>query len=141
MSAPIAYRPMSAADLGAARRLWSETEGVELAEGDSVSELTGYLERNAGMSFVAHAGDRLVGAILAGHDGRRGILYHLAVAPPARGGGIGRELANRSLAALRQAGLTRVLILVARDNASGRSFWLRQGWTALDFAEPLGIDL
>ncbi|MBS0663245.1 MAG: GNAT family N-acetyltransferase [Verrucomicrobia bacterium] len=141
MSAAVTYRPMTPADLEPARRLWSETEGVELAEGDSVGELTHYLRRNPGLSFVAIQDGQLVGAVLGGHDGRRGFLYHLSVAARARGAGIGRELAQRSLATLREAGLTRVLILVARDNHLGRQFWQRQGWEALEFAEPMGIDL
>lgn len=137
----VTIRPMTVADLEPARRLWSETEGVELAEGDSVAELSRYLARNPGQSFVALRDGLLVGAVLGGHDGRRGLLYHLSVASTARGAGLGRELAQRSLAALKSAGITRVLILVARDNEIGRKFWLRQGWDPLEFAEPMGLDL
>src|SRR4051812_43324098 len=134
-------RPMTAADLLQARQLWSETEGVELAEGDSVEELTRYLLWNPGMSFVAIEGDQLVGAVLAGFDGRRGLLYHLAVAAEHRGTGIGRALAGRALTALKAAGATRVLILVSADNAAGEKFWTKLGWEALTFARPMGIDL
>ncbi len=141
MPAAPTCRPMTEADLASAHRLWAEADGVELAEGDSLPQLAGYLRRNPGLSFVACQGDRLVGAILAGHDGRRGYLYHLAVTPSARGAGLGRELVDRSLAALRQAGLTRALVLVARDNALGRGFWVRRGWESLEFAEPMGLDL
>ena len=142
MSAAVAYRPLHSADLPAARALWAAAEGVELAEGDSPAELERFLRRNPDLSQAAvDAAGRLVGAVLAGHDGRRGLLYHLAVAPDCRGCGIGRELAGRALAALRGAGLVRVLILVARDNDAGRLFWLRQGWEPLDFAEPLARDL
>jgi ribosomal protein S18 acetylase RimI-like enzyme len=132
---------MTAADLPPARQLWIETEGVELAEGDSVEDLKRYLLRNPGMSFVAVAGERLVGAVLAGYDGRRGLLYHLAVARDQRGAGIGRALVERLLAALKNAGAVRMLILVARDNPAGEKFWSKQGWEALTFAEPMGLDL
>lgn len=132
---------MTEADLPAARKLWAETEGVELAEGDSVAELAGYLRRNPGMSFVACAGDQLVGAVLAGHDGRRGLLYHLAVAHELRGQYLGRKLTERSLAALKAAGVVRGLILVSRDNADGEKFWTKQGWEPLTFAQPMGLDL
>lgn len=134
-------RAMTEADLPAACAVWSTAEGVELAEGDSLPELAAYLRRNPGASQVALQGGRLVGAVLAGHDGRRGIVYHLAVAPAARRLGLGRELVERSLAVLRTAGIRRVLILVARDNHAGRDFWIRSGWEPLEFAEPMGRDL
>ena len=132
---------MTEADLLSARQLWSEVEGAELAEGDSVSELAGYLRRNPGMSFVVIAGERLVGAVLAGYDGRRGLLYHLAVSSEHRGAGLGRALVERSLAALKDAGVVRVLILVSRDNPIGEKFWSKQGWEPLTFAQPMGLDL
>lgn len=135
------FRAMTAADLPAARRLWAAVDGVELAEGDSLAELRRYLRRNPGMSQVATTGDRLTGALLAGHDGRRGFLCHLAVVRKARGAQIGRTLVARALAALQAAGIRRALILVARNNAVGRKFWHRQGWEPLRFAQPMGHDL
>lgn len=134
-------RPMEERDLIDARELWAQADGVELAEGDEVDQLSSYLRRNPETSFVACEGDRLVGAVLAGHDGRRGFLYHLVVASEARGKGIGKALAQRSLLALKAAGVVRVLILVSRDNTSGREFWSKQGWESMTFAEPMGIDL
>lgn len=141
MPTDLHFRAMNELDLPAARRLWAEAEGVELAEGDSEAELTTYLARNPGMSFVALAGDELVGAVLAGHDGRRGLLYHLAVSPAHRGGGTGRRLVELALERLRVAGIPRVLILVASDNAGGRAFWQRLGWEDIDLAEPMAFDL
>ena len=132
---------MRVADLPAARRLWAKAEGVELAEGDSVPELKSYLRRNPGLSFVAMVGPQLVGAILAGHDGRRGLLYHLAVGAKHRRAGVGRQLIGKSLAGLKAAGVVRVLILVSRDNAPGLIFWGKLGWEPLTFAQPMGLDL
>lgn len=134
-------RPMSSADLEAARELWATAEGVSISEGDSPEELQTYLARNPGASQVAYAEGSLVGAVLAGHDGRRGYIYHLAVHPSQRGKGLGKELTRRSLDVLKQAGLQRVLILVASDNDSGRAFWERCGWEGMPFAKPMGIDL
>ncbi len=140
MAATRHLRPMIEADLPAALRLWAESDGVELAEGDSREELAQYLRRNPGMSFVATAGDRLVGAVLAGHDGRRGFLYHLAVAREHRGAHLGRNLVARSLAALKAARITRVLVLVACDNEPGRRFWAGQGWEDLTSARTMGLN-
>lgn len=132
---------MTAADIPAALALWASAEGVSIAEGDSPDELSAYLERNPRASQVAYKSGTLIGAVLAGQDGRRGFLYHLAVAPSSRGLGHGKELVGRSLSALETAGVRRVLILVARDNEEGRAFWLHCGWERMDFAEPFGIDL
>jgi ribosomal protein S18 acetylase RimI-like enzyme len=140
-SKDIVIRSMTPDDLPGAIALWSGAEGVSVSEGDSVAELRDYLRRNPGGSQVAYAGGALVGAVLAGTDGRRGYLYHLAVDPSLRGRGLGRELADRSLGQLRAQGLKRVLILVDRNNPSGRAFWERCGWEGMEFAQPLGIDL
>ncbi len=134
-------RPMTEADLDAARALWTTAEGVELSEGDSRAELARYLQRNPGLSCVAVAGDRLVGAVLAGHDGRRGYLYHLSVAAEARGHGVGRALTAHAIASLQATGIPRAFILVARDNPGGHAFWTHLGWEPLDFADVLGRDL
>jgi ribosomal protein S18 acetylase RimI-like enzyme len=137
----VKMRTMLEADLAAAIELWSTSDGVELAEGDHPAELQRYLRRNPHTSFVACEGNVLVGAILGGHDGRRGFLYHLAVSPASRGHGLGRVLVEQSLASLRAEGIPRVLILVARDNQQGAAFWRNCHWAPLDFAEPMGIDL
>lgn len=140
---PATVRAFEPADLPAALALWAATPGLELAEGDSPTELARYLARNPGCSTVAVAvaDGTLVAAVLAGHDGRRGLLYHLAVHPAHRGRGLGRAVVRRSLEALRAAGLTRALLLVAADNPGGQAFWLREGWEELVFARPFGRDL
>jgi ribosomal protein S18 acetylase RimI-like enzyme len=140
MTVKITYRALAAAELPAARELWSTADGVELSEGDDVHELLGYLERNPGMSFAAFAGSRMIGAVLGGHDGRRGYLYHLAVAADHRGTGVGRELVERSLAEIRRHGIRRSLILVAQGNDGGAKFWSRVGWEGFS-AGVMGIDL
>ncbi len=76
--------------------LWQATEGVGLSEGDTKDELAAYLLRNPGLSLVACRDGRIVGAVLCGHDGRRGCLYHLAVAIPHRHLGIGRALERKT---------------------------------------------
>jgi ribosomal protein S18 acetylase RimI-like enzyme len=134
-------RSMTAEDLPAARVLWATTPGIELAEGDGPGELESYLLRNPETSLVAVSGEHVIGALLAGHDGRRGLLYHLAVAADQRRSGVARQLVARSLSALKAAGISRVLILVAHDNEVGKQFWERCGYESLPFANPMGINL
>lgn len=134
-------RPLTPQDLPAALELWRRAEGVEIAEGDTPEALARYLSRNPGVSHAALVGDSLVGAVLAGHDGRRGFLYHLAVEPRFQNLGVGRTLVERALARLEAQGLCRALILVANNNDSGADFWSRRGWEDMDFARPMGRDL
>jgi ribosomal protein S18 acetylase RimI-like enzyme len=139
---PCQIRALTPDDIAAARQLWAAAEGVELAEGDTPEEIARYLARNPGLSTVAtDANGNLVGAVLCGHDGRRGFVYHLAVTSPQRGRGLGRAIMKRSLALLKAEGVTRVLLLVATDNVEGHKFWLREGWEDMPFAKPMGLDL
>ena|ERR1700704_4108554 len=112
--------------------LWEKIDGVEICEGDSREEIGEYLKRNPGLSRVAEVDGAIVGAALCGHDGRRGWIYHLAVADEYRGQGVGKQLVDDCVDGLRKIGLKRAIILVAGDNPTGHQFWLRNGWEDID---------
>ncbi len=128
----IITRELRIDDYERAVALWEEVEGVEVCEGDSRAEICAYLERNANLSRIAEVDGVLAGAALCGHDGRRGFIYHFAVAIVFRGRGIGRLLLEDCLRGLRAAGLQRAIILVADDNSLGQQFWLRNGWEKIE---------
>ncbi len=91
---------------------------------------------------MAVDGSAIVGvALLCGHDGRRGHIYHLAVDPAYQGRGLGKRLLDECLAGLHRAGVQRVIILVADDNQRGAEFWKHHGWEEIPGAVPMGIDL
>lgn len=121
--------------------LWSEIDSVEICEGDSREEVAEYLKRNPGLSRVAEADGKIVGAVMCGHDGRRGWIYHLAVAQEYRGRGVGKMLLDDCVRGLREAGLKRAIILVEGENAAGQKFWLREGWEEIDCAIPMTREL
>ena len=141
MSNGVTTREFVIEDYDAAIALWNCVDGVEICEGDSPEEIAEYLKRNPGLSRVAEAGGKIVGVAMCGHDGRRGWIYHLAVAAEHRGQKIGRRLLDDCLNGLRKAGLKRAIILVAGDNPAGREFWLRNGWEEIDAAIPMTRDL
>lgn len=114
-------------DRAQAQALWSSTEGVGLSSADSSENIARFLERNPGLSFVATESDVVVGTILCGHDGRRGLIHHLAVASAHRRKGLGRTLVKEALAALRRDGIEKCHLLVFHQNSEGRAFWLRIG--------------
>jgi ribosomal protein S18 acetylase RimI-like enzyme len=121
---------MTPADFDEAMALWRACEGIGLTAADERPAIAGYLARNPDMSFVAEAGGRIVGAVLGGHDGRRGYLHHLAVTPAWRHRGIGAALVEDALARLRAAGLSKCNLFLYANNDAGRAFWLKHGWSA-----------
>ncbi|MES1187577.1 MAG: GNAT family N-acetyltransferase [Myxococcales bacterium] len=110
-----------------ARALWESTEGVGLSDADSFENVRRFLERNPDLSFVATEDDVLVATILCGHDGRRGLIHHLAVASSHQRRGLGRELVRRALAALHHEGIQKCHLLVFQQNVAGKAFWKRIG--------------
>jgi N-acetylglutamate synthase len=137
----IKTRAFEIADYDAAVQLWNRVEGVEIAEGDSREDIEFYLKQNPGLSRVAEDNNVLVGAVLCSHDGHRGYIYHLAVAPEYNGRGFGRKLVAECLDGLRALGLKRALILVSADNPRGQAFWRRCGWEDVPEVQVMGIDL
>jgi ribosomal protein S18 acetylase RimI-like enzyme len=121
--------PFTPADYDEVMALWSSTEGLTLREADSREAISRYLARNADLSFVARDGGQLVGAVLAGTDGRRGYLQHLAIALSHRGRGLGRALAERVVERLRALGIAKCHLMVRQENAQARAFWDHLGWT------------
>lgn len=129
------------ADYDQAIALWANIEGVEICEGDSREEISDYLKRNPSLSRVVEVDGVMVGAALCGHDGRRGWIYHLAVAPGHRGRGVGKALMEDCVDGLRKVGLPRAIILVAGDNPAGHQFWLRNGWEDIEGAIAMTREL
>ncbi|HXB01570.1 MAG TPA: GNAT family N-acetyltransferase [Opitutaceae bacterium] len=121
-------RAMTPADYDAVLALWQASEGIGLNESDTREAIAAYLARNPGFSLVVEIEGVIVGALLGGHDGRRGYLHHLAVSNPHRRRGIGRTLVDESLARLRAHGIPKCNIFLFANNAAGRAFWLREGW-------------
>jgi len=119
---------MQAADYDAVFDLWQQCEGVGLSPSDSREGIGVFLTRNPGLSLVVRHAERIVGAVLCGHDGRRGYLYHLAVAPAYRGQGLGRMMVEACLTRLHTAGILKATIVVYTHNEEGQRFWRRLGW-------------
>jgi len=109
--------------------LWQTSEGVGLSDSDSRENIQQYLDRNSGMSFVALMDDKVVGAILAGHDGRRGYIYHLAVNPDFRRQGIGRNLVERCIKIMAESGIKKCHLFIFNENTEGMAFWESIGWS------------
>ncbi|OAI52912.1 hypothetical protein AYO44_04490 [Planctomycetaceae bacterium SCGC AG-212-F19] len=128
MAPPISITVMQSDDYDAVLTLWQRSEGVGLTPADSREAVHAFLVRNPGLSFVARHDGTIIGAVLCGHDGRRGYLYHLAVALEHRQQGVARALVHECLSRLIAAGIQKATIFVYGHNDSGQQFWRRVGW-------------
>ncbi len=127
----VTIRAMVADDYPAAEELWRRTEGIGLNESDTKNAIAVYLQRNPGMSAVGQSERGIVlGAVLCGHDGRRGYLHHLAVDPAHRHQGIAKRLLEWCFERLREASVPKCNIFLFSDNESGTSFWNGNGWSS-----------
>ena len=123
-------RVMTAGDYDAVWDLWMQTPGMGLNPiDDSRAGIEKYLKRNPSSCFVAEEMGKLLGAILAGHDGRRGYIYHAAVASGCRGRGIGKQLVEHIMAALEAEGIQKAALVAFKTNDAGNGFWERIGFT------------
>jgi len=130
---------MRAIDYGQVLELWQRSEN--LGQTETPSEFMSFLDRNPGISTIARDSQQILGAALCGHDGRRGYLYHLAVAQSHRNLGIGRAVVDRCLIQLDALGISRCSIHVYTDNEQGEAFWQRAGWRLRNDLKILAKDL
>lgn len=121
-------RVMTEDDYDSVARLWSNLSGVGVNPDDSKENISKYLQRNPNTSFVAVKNGKIVGAILAGHDGYRGFIHHTAVSVSHRGMGIGTKLVNAAVDSIRNEGINKVVLVAFKTNTLGNSFWGKQGF-------------
>jgi ribosomal protein S18 acetylase RimI-like enzyme len=132
---------MTPADFDQALALWRVTPGVGINDADTPKGIHALLERNPGLSQVARLNGEIIGTVLCGHDGRRGYLYHLAVAAAHRSRGLGRSLVEAALARLAACGIRKCHIFVYAHNTGGESFWRQTGWVERTELKIMSRDL
>ncbi len=111
-------------------QLWMSTPGMGLNNiDDSRDGIQRYLFRNPNTCFIAVMGGKVVGAILAGHDGRRGYIYHTAVVLDRQKCGIGSALVDAAIQALQNEGIHKTALVVFNRNNGGNAFWERRGFS------------
>lgn len=120
-------------DYEAVHQLWSNAgEGIQLRRSDTPEEIAKKVQRDPDLFLLAELDGEPVGAVMGGYDGRRGLVYHLAVRADKRKLGIGgqlmRELENR----LRAKGCIKVYLLVTKNNQDAIEFYENSGWELMD---------
>lgn len=123
-------RKMQIEDYDKVYALWLSCTGMGLNEVDDSKEgIERFIKRNPDTCFVAEEAEKIVGVIMAGHDGRRGYIYHTAVDLSHRKMGVGTKLVHIVLEALKENGINKVALVVFDRNENGNAFWEKQGFT------------
>ncbi len=121
---------MKAEDYDKLYSLWKGIGGFGIRSIDDSREgVERFLRRNPDTSVAAWEGDELIGAILCGHDGRRGCFYHVCVRKDQRRRGVGKAMVVFCMEALRKEQINTVSLIAFTRNDIGNSFWNTIGWT------------
>ena len=123
-------RNMTIADYEQVYELWMQIKCFAMRSVDDSKEgVARFLERNPKTSVVGIEDGKVVGAILCGHDGRRGCMYHVCVHPDYRRRGIGKEMVVYAMKQLQDEGISKVSLIAFTSNDIGNAFWKTIGWT------------
>jgi ribosomal protein S18 acetylase RimI-like enzyme len=121
---------MKAGDYEGVYSLWMSIKGFAMRSIDDSREgVERFLARNPKTSVVALEEGKIVGAILCGHDGRRGCMYHVCVHEDYRMRGIGKAMVVFAMEALKKEEISKVSLIAFTQNDVGNAFWNRIGWT------------
>lgn len=121
--------------------LWAQAgSGIHLRRSDEPGEIIKKLQRDPDLFLVAESEGQIIGAVLGGFDGRRGMMYHLSVAKKYRQRGIGAALMEKLEENLHAKGCNRYYLLVTKDNHQATRFYEARGWQLMDL-HAYGKDL
>jgi len=113
--------------------LWENAgPGIHVRRSDQLDEMEKKLQRDPDLFLVAEVDGQIIGAVLGGYDGRRGLVYHLAVAESYRQQGIGELLMKELERRMINKGCIRCYLLVTKDNQNAMHFYEQSGWEQMD---------
>jgi ribosomal protein S18 acetylase RimI-like enzyme len=116
-------------DLPVVMALWQQAgDGIHLGRSDAPGEILKKLQRDPDLFLVAEIDERVIGAVMGGFDGRRGMVYHLAVAKSYRQLGVGDAIMQELEARLRAKGCLKVYLLVTYENQPAMNFYEKRQW-------------
>jgi ribosomal protein S18 acetylase RimI-like enzyme len=123
-------------------KLWESMEkGVRVGRSDSLSEIEKKVARDPDLFLVAEQNKTIVGSVIGGYDGRRGLIYHLAVSGSCRGQGIGSRLLGEVETRLRAKGCLKCYLMVTPDNEEAAQYYEGRGWHRMDYVRLYGKEL
>ncbi len=108
--------------------LWQSIPGLGVGLGDDEHSLQVFMSRNPATCLLLKNDEQIIGTVLAGYDGRRGYIYHLAVHPQFQQKGYGKWLLNQVLSELKALGAKKIHLFVYRNNEEAISFYIHNKW-------------
>lgn len=121
--------------------LWASAgDGIHLRKSDEPDEIRKKLLRDPELFLLAICKEQVVGTVMGGYDGRRGMVYHLAVMESHRNQGIGNMLMSELENRLRKLGCIRCYLLVTPGNVNAKRFYANLDWDLMDL-DVYGKDL
>ena len=124
--------------------LWRNAgPGIGISASDSLPELTKKMKAAPELFLVAIPtdGNTIVGSAIGGYDGRRGLIYHLAVSPHLRNSGLGSKLLAEVEKRLSEMGCKKAYLLVKRGNPALETYYEKRDWVAMDDIRLYGKNL
>ena len=122
--------------------MWEAMEkGVRVSRSDSLDEIEKKIARDPELFLVAESNGMIIGSVIGGFDGRRGMVYHLAVASEFRGMGIGSRLMDELESRLRSKGCLKCYLLVTHDNSEAEAYYQHRDWKRMDDLYIYGKEL
>ena len=116
-------------------------KGVRVGRSDALDEIEKKVARDPDLFLVAEENKNIIGSVIGGYDGRRGLVYHLAVFSANRGQGIGSRLLNEVEARLRAKGCRKCYLMVTPDNEAAAQYYEQRGWHHMDYVRLYGKEL
>ena len=125
-------RPFAEADEPEVVTLWTEVFAGDPARNDPAAVIGRKLQFQRELFLVGEFRGGVVGTVVAGYDGYRGWVYHLAVHPRYRRRGFGRMLMREAENGLRAIGCPKLNLQVRSTNAEVIAFYKHLGYSMED---------
>ena len=111
--------------------LWKRC-GLVVAHNDPGRDIDFCTSSGHGQVFVGRRGGSVIASAMVGHDGHRGWIYYLAVAPEEQGKGLGKAMVTHAERYLKELGVAKIQLMIRETNGEIIAFYERLGYEKQD---------
>ena len=130
MNKDIQIRRFRLDDYQAVMKLWKTCELPYKPKGrERRDKIEKEIQKETAIFLVAELEGKIIGTVLGTHDGRKGWINRLAVAPEFQHQGIAQRLLNEAEDALDKLGIEIIACLIEDDNQYSMDFFQKAGYT------------